>query len=71
MYACNKTTTVVSAFYRSSSTGGNTAPNINQAQPSNQTEEDIQLQLALQMSKEHQEEQDRLRCALYKSVTNC
>jgi len=41
--------------------GGATAPNINQARPSNQTEEDIQLQLAIQMSKEHQDEQDRLR----------
>lgn len=50
-------------YYRSS-TGGATAPNINQARPSNTTEEDIQLQLALQMSKEHQEEQDRLRWAL-------
>lgn len=45
-----------------SSTGGaSTSQNINQARPSDPTEEDIQLQLALQMSKEHQEEQDRLR----------
>lgn len=44
-----------------SSTGGPTAQNINQARPSNPTEEDIQLQLALQMSKEHQEEVDKLR----------
>ncbi|XP_065911863.1 epsin-1-like isoform X2 [Dysidea avara] len=41
--------------------GGPTTQNINQARPSNQTEEDIQLQLALQMSKEHQDELDRLR----------
>ena len=46
------------------SAGGSTTQNINQARPSDTTEEDIQLQLALQMSKEHQEELDRLRWAL-------
>ena len=54
-------------YYRSS-TGGPTAQNINQARPSNPTEEDIQLQLALQMSKEHQEEVDKLRWALSRNI---
>ena len=51
-----------------SSAGGSTAQNINQARPSDTTEEDIQLQLALQMSKEYQEEQDKLRWALSRVI---
>ena len=64
-------------FYRSNhplSVGDTTSPtasfqpHIDQSRPSRKDEEDLQLQLALRMSKEQAEEEDKLRWREQRSV---
>ena len=50
--------------YSSEREGRRVEQNVEQARPSDVSEEELQLKLALQLSKQQAEEEDKLRCGL-------
>ena len=50
--------------YSSEREGRRVEQNVEQARPSDMSEEELQLKLALQLSKQQAEEEDKLRCGL-------